>query len=458
MSKVIKYDTYDNNAQGKYRGVFVRVLKKNDLSFIIRYRRSNKTKDVVVGKKSEGITAKKAKDLLNDVYSAIRNGQNEELIIKNRDTKAVRTIIDPTKLGRMSLNKLAKLYFDMLKENAEKEKNLLKVDKTAKDENGIYKEENQYKNFWKDWGKSKVPFFKLTCSDFINQIKVLRDKTKTVTNKQTGETETVAAYSGKYISNAVILIKSIILHTNCQHNPLYISRKNEQPEDPQAEKELTSLYKTLIKNNNKNNAPRKNSYLKPEELPVFLNELKKNKAHSQGYIMALILLSTGMRPNSCLGLRIKDFDFDQKLISTFDFKRKEYYNCNLQINVEREILSYIQGRNDKNEYLFYSIHTQKKRPRPVLPDYIGDTMDRLFNEDRFGNDRIVPYSMRHTFATNLIKGVRNDDGSYKVYPTALLVVSKLLNHANIETTEKNYAHCTISDATNEINAYGSLLF
>ena len=343
MGKLIKYDTYDSNTQGKYSGVYVRVLKKDDLSFIIRYRRANKTKDVVVGKKSEGMTAKKSKDLLNDVYSAIRNGQDEELVINNRDTKAARTIIDPTKLERMSLNKLAKLYFDMLKENAGKEKNLSKVDKTAKDENGIYKEENQYKNFWKDWGKSKIPFYKLTIIDFIDQIKVLRNKTKTVTNKQTGKIETVAAYSGKYISNAVILIKSIILHTNCQHNPLYISKKNEQAKDPHAEKELTSLYKALLKNNNKNNAPRKNSYLKPEEIPLFLNELKKNKVHYQGYIMSLILLSTGMRPNSCLELKIKDFDFDQKLISVFDFKRKEYYNCNLQANVEREILSYIQN-------------------------------------------------------------------------------------------------------------------
>lgn len=304
---------------------------------------------------------------------------------------------------------------------------------------------------------STIPFSKVSIEDFIDYIKYLRNKTKEIIDKETGNLIVVPMYSGKYIYNAIILVKSIISHTNCNYNPLYISAKNESPKDYKNEKNLKEIYKQLLKNNGKNNAPREQSFLTPDEIQMLLKELRKKTNHKQGYLMTLIMLTTGMRPNSCLNLKIGDFNFESKEMTVYDFKRKMDYKCLIVKEVEEEIKKFALNRSN-SEYLFYSEFTNKQRPLPKIPDYIGNTMDKLFNHNRFGNNRIVPYSLRHTFATNLAKGIENKNGGYDVFPKPLVLISKLLNHANVETTEKNYSHCTIKDSAKSVNEFGTLIF
>lgn len=457
-NKLIRYDQYMGNKSNKYSGIFIREIKNNDISFVIRYRKGNESKDICVGKKSDGMTVVKAKKFLDDILSAIRNGINESQIIKKRDSKSSRMIVNPSDLEKMSLNALAEIYFNTMETNAKKEINLEKSEKTCKDYFGINKEKSLYKNFWKYWEKSYIPFHKVTMEDFIDQIKNLRNlvKEEKKVNSDSFEFISVPKYSGKYITNAITLVKSIINHTNCPHNPLYISQKNEQAVNIKSENELKALYSILKKNNTKDSAPRENSFLEPEEIKLFLKTLRSKNIYYQGYLMSLILFSTGMRPDSCLNLKIKDINFGTRKITTYDFKRKMNYKCFLLENVELELLSFI-GNRDKNEYLFFSNNTKRVKKLPNLPEYIAKTMNTLFNKNRFGNDRIVPYSMRHTFATNLARGIKDKEGKYIVFPKPLLHISKLLNHANVETTERNYAHCTIEDSMDSVTAYGGVL-
>lgn len=81
-NKLIRYDQYMGNKSNKYSGIFIREIKNNDISFVIRYRKGNESKDICVGKKSDGMTVVKAKKFLDDILSAIRNGINESQIIK----------------------------------------------------------------------------------------------------------------------------------------------------------------------------------------------------------------------------------------------------------------------------------------------------------------------------------------------------------------------------------------
>lgn len=454
-NKLINYDIYNGNKRSKYPGVYVREIAKGaDISFVIRYRKNNKIKDVTIGKKSDEFTANKAKKILDEIKVKLRNNQDEQEIIDNISTSSKRRRKSADSSTKLSLNQLANNYFQALRSEAKKEENLEKSDKTSKDLNGIKKEESLYKNFWQYWPQSNIPFNLVSTDDFNDRIKELRNlrdekasKNQVLQNK--------AKYSSKYIYNAVILIKSIISNTSCEHNPLDINNKNISSHDKKSLETLKNLYQ-LLKKDFRSSAPRQNSHLSINESNELLFELKRKKSYKQGYLMALIMLNSGMRPDSCLNLKIKDLNYETKLITTYDFKRKMNYSCILGEALAKELSSFIEDR-DKDEYIFYSEHTQKIKKLPRLPRYISNVMNKLFNENRHGNDRIVPYSLRHTFATNLVKGVYDLNGNLIIRPLPLLQISKLLNHASVETTEKNYAHCTIHDSADSIQSFGEML-
>lgn len=431
----------------KYNSIYIRNLKNNDLSFIIRYRKDKKTKDVVVGKKSEGMTPMKAKKFLEDIKSALRKGENEEVIIKNRNTDAKRTIINPDDIQNMSLNDLSKRYLNIWKEKAESEKSLSKEDKKFKDREGIRKEESLYKSLWSNWDLAIIPFYKLNTGHFIKRIRDLQELEQK--KEENGETITVPKYSKKYLLNAITLIQSIIKHTQCTHNPIDSSKLSNSGD---------GIELKLIKTDFKEKSKKRKGFLNPEQIKKLLNKLRDNPKHRQGYIMSLIMATTGMRPNSCLNLKVKDFNFKHNIINVFDFKRRKYYTCNLTKMVEIEVKSLIEGKH-KNKYIFSSeksrVHNTKLER---TPDYLTETINTMFNKNRYGNDRIVVYSFRHSFATNLAKGLKNENGEWIKVPTSIFQIQKLLNHSRIETTISHYTHTTISDSKDTIDSFEEMFF
>ncbi|WP_151950318.1 tyrosine-type recombinase/integrase [Aliarcobacter butzleri] len=389
-------------------GVYKREGLK-DTSYYIRYRKNGKVVDEKVGTKSDGTTITKAKKIL---LKRQLNTKDEDEISKDA-------------LSKKSLNELANLYFDKFEVLEKQEKNLEKEDKQYKDKPGIDREKSLYNTFWRTWDLSILEFNKLQQKHFVDRIKEIRTFTYKV--KKNNDIKEIK-YSNKYILNAITLLKSIINHTNVDYNPLYIHPKKSVKE----EQELKDIYKDL-----KKKIEPRTSYLEPEEIKLLLETLRENIKYYQGYLICLIMATTGMRPDSVLNLKIKDIDIKNKIINAYDFKRKIFYRCNLTKKVESEILNFSKERSSK-EYIFYSEHTRGTIKLPNPPTYLNKVIDKLFNENRFDNNRVVLYTLRHSFATNLVKGRKGQDGKYIIEPVSIFKVQQLLNHANIETTIRHY--------------------
>lgn len=243
-------------------GVYKRERIK-DTTYYIRYRKNGKVVDEKVGTKSDGFNITKAKKVL------LKKQLNSEDI---NDTSS-------SSLSRKSLNELASIYFEKFDLLEDKEKNLEKEDKQHKDKAAINREKSMYKIFWQSWELSILEFNKLQQKHFVDRINEIRNFTYIKNNKE-------IKYSNKYIFNAIILIKSIINHTNVEYNPLFIHPKKSLKE----EQNLKDIYKDL-----KKKIEPRTSYLEPEEIKILLETLGEKPKYFQGYIICLIMATTGMR-------------------------------------------------------------------------------------------------------------------------------------------------------------------
>ena len=172
-----------------------------DTTYYIRYRKNGKVIDEKVGSKSDGTNITKAKKIL--LKKQLNTEENE---------------VTNTSLSRKSLNELASIYFDKFDLLEQKEKDLEKEDKQYKDKPAINREKSMYKIFWQGWDLSILEFNKLQQKHFVDRINDIRNFTYIKNDKE-------VKYSNKYIFNAIILIKSIINHTNVDYNPLLIHPK-----------------------------------------------------------------------------------------------------------------------------------------------------------------------------------------------------------------------------------------
>jgi integrase len=81
-----------NEESEKWKGIYVRVnAKKSDMTFYISYMVDRKSQMEKVGKASEGMTAKKAKDLRSDILTEIRRGDH---ILQTGGPSGDETIMD----------------------------------------------------------------------------------------------------------------------------------------------------------------------------------------------------------------------------------------------------------------------------------------------------------------------------------------------------------------------------
>ena len=362
----------------KYKSVYKRVGLK-DTTYLIKYKLAGKVIEEIVGKESEAMTAKKASEIL-DTRKNHNLDRNIEIVSANK--------------AKSSFHKLATKYFEQLWILANSEEGLEYRDRQEKTPKNIKSEESLYQNFWGSWTLKVMPISKIRekhVNDFIQTKK--------------------SKYSDKSIYNAITLAKSIMKHTVKLHgnlnNPFLLNNI-----------EFKNTGK-LTKGNNRK------EYLTSKQCTLLLNNLKATGTH-QNYTMTLTSLMTGARPNSVLSLKIKDIDYRKKEINFYDFKRKQVYQSKLTPELEEAINIQSEGRRRDN-YLFSSDSNDKQMSG--YPSSISRVLDTLFNDfKKDGEERIVPYTFRHTFANLLLL-------EYKV---PVFEVSQLLNHASVQTTIDNY--------------------
>ena len=115
--------------------------------------------------------------------------------------------------------------------------------------------------------------------------------------------------------------------------------------------------------------------------------------------------------------------------------------------LEKALLQQINKRS-KSEYLFYSSKSKGLKAISEYPKSIGRILDTLFNNVKEeGEERIVPYTFRHTFANLLLQ----------VHKVPIFDVSAMLNHASVETTIKNYIEFNNESVIKDLECFEAAL-
>ncbi len=132
-----------------------------------------------------------------------------------------------------------------------------------------------------------------------------------------------------------------------------------------------------------------------------------------------IALATGARVETILNIQYKHIDFEQKMVSLEDFKRKMTYFSYFT----EEFLDTLNKDSKPNAYLVsfkgtrLKYTTLNKQLKPIL-----DKFNKELNK-KDTKERVVIHTLRHTFASHLaINGV------------PLLTIQKLMNHSDIKMT------------------------
>lgn len=387
----------------KHQGVYQKELSNKDIAYYIRYRIPGVTnpRKEKVGNKSDGMTPDKALKILIDKKDSIKLGNTKD--IKKMEG------------SNFSFEKLYVEYIKKMTEKAQSEINKPPVEKKYKTMENIAKEESIYKNFWGSWVLRKMPLKKITDKHIESHV---------------NEITKIKGYKDKSVYNGVAFAKTVMKHTDDIYNAY-------------------NPFEEIAVERPKNN--QREEILSEDDCKLLLDELKK-EVSIQPYAITLFMLTTGARPTSILNVKITDVDRINKKIRLCDFKRQRmpyYVNLTKELEV---VLNDIIGNRHTNSYLFYSNKSEGKKPISGFPNIIDKTIDRLFNMDengeliRSGKDKIVPYTLRHTFASLLAKR-----------EVPIFTIQKLLNHKSVQTTIDNYAKFFPDFASKHVQSFEDLI-
>lgn len=153
-----------------------------------------------------------------------------------------------------------------------------------------------------------------------------------------------------------------------------------------------------------------------EEVELLRQACKTPREHA----LCEFLVSTGCRLSECVGVDIKDINWNERsldVIGKGDKERKVYFSTKAKILLQR----YLETRDDKNPALFVT----SKQPHGRLG---GRSIERAIDKIaiRAGLDKsIYPHLFRHTMATHsLNKGM------------SITALQELLGHEEPGTTQR----------------------
>lgn len=385
----------------KYPGVKERKGKKG-LTYKIIYRNEfGEFQDPILPK---GTT-------LEDAF--IYKKQKEHEKYNNNSTTTGDLDLNPK---NVRLSDLAILFFEHKRKLAESEMHLDEKDKQHQTLINIKRNESIWRNFWEE---SDVANVKLNLISENHVLAYLDNQMR--------------SYSQQSCYNALVLARSI--YTFAYESSLIPDFFN-------------SPFKIKKEENRKKFKKPKNSnrklFLNQEQTKEFIEHIRKRAIHKH-YAIAMTSLLTGARPNSVLSLRIRDLNFGANLITFYDYKRKMYYDVNFPSKLQ-EILKKEVNKRKGSGWVFNGKTSEEHLKR--IPESISKVMDLLFNKDKDKNDeRIVPYSLRHTFANLLIhsKKIQIDR------------VSRMLNHASVHTTEAHYLSRSVQENQGDIQSLEDMI-
>ena len=162
------------------------------------------------------------------------------------------------------------------------------------------------------------------------------------------------------------------------------------------------------------------------------NESKHMRAYhsiTQKRDLALmtLLLGTGIRVSECVGLDLKDIDFDNGCISVVrkgGNQAKVYFGDEVEdaLDIYLEERKKVIPLSGNEEALFLSMQNKRITVRAV------QNLVKKYASEVTGLKKITPHKLRSTYGTNLYK----ESGD-------IYLVASVLGHKDVNTTKKHYA-------------------
>ena len=204
-------------------------------------------------------------------------------------------------------------------------------------------------------------------------------------------------------------------------------------------------------------------YLSTEETVKFLQAAKDSKH----YVLFLVVIESGMRPEEYLALQWKDVDFEQKVLSVrraivwnrtgggFDFTEPKTKKSRRSIPISNSVVSELKTHRRKQLEAKLKLGAAYKNLDLVFPTEIGtpiqpkNLLDRHFRPllKKAELPTIRLYDLRHTTATLLLSAGENPK-----------VVSERLGHASIVLTLDTYSHVLPTMQESATNKLEKMMF
>ncbi|AXX94267.1 MULTISPECIES: tyrosine-type recombinase/integrase [Arcobacteraceae] len=164
-------------------------------------------------------------------------------------------------------------------------------------------------------------------------------------------------------------------------------------------------------------------FLSKKEIDILFDEIKENFTMT---IFLSLCLCTGARKSTILNYKVKDVDFEHKMINSYDFKNSSSYKSFLDdrtIELIKVRMEQTDNLNDNLVYM-YEIHDLER----WISRMFKIVLDNLFNKGLDKNDtknRVVIHTFRHTVLSHL--GIKGNNE---------FLIKKISNHKSTEIVSR----------------------
>jgi len=180
------------------------------------------------------------------------------------------------------------------------------------------------------------------------------------------------------------------------------------------------------------------SYLSEQEYKRLLRTVQKNATRYfklRDTAIVTMFLGMGLRLSELVELNIGNINFDD---GTIKVTRKGNHERILPANDEVmvSLQRYLRTREDvtAQQPLFLSKHNKR-----IDNASVWHLVKKYLKQAQIEKDKLSPHTLRHTFATTLLKQGEN-----------ILTIKELLSHRNLRTTER-YLHINGDDLKNAVS-------
>ena len=175
--------------------------------------------------------------------------------------------------------------------------------------------------------------------------------------------------------------------------------------------------------------------LTEKEEQLCLNAITKHREDTRDRAILLLMIVTGIRPGELIGIEIKDVDLNLSQVTVFG-KSQQFRTVPFTIKARKALISYLRKRKStfRETHLFIG-----HRGEPLTVHTLQLLFRRISKET--GIKRLVPYLLRHTFATRSLQ-----DGASLEY------VRRMLGHTTFAVTQR-YSHMLVEDLAREQNRH-----